>query len=208
VTIDDDADSSHALGIHFFADIGERSALGEMVERAKDYGMDNPSDANAVRQLRATCMRWLEERRLMQAIDAITAIPGTQPKAFDLPSDIANIISIHFGKDRLQLRSRNRTPQKGRSDSELSSTAALSTMMNSDRAAIGKRVLLIDDLYRSGNTMMAGTRALRRAGATRVHCLALTKTARHCNGLPASVDNWPDEMPETLEVEDFDLPFC
>ena len=38
VTIDDDAVMSHALGLHWFADIKERSQLGDLVEQAKDYG--------------------------------------------------------------------------------------------------------------------------------------------------------------------------
>ena len=80
--------------------------------------------------------------------------------------------------------------------------------MNADRDALGRRVLLVDDLYRSGSTMMAGATALRRAGATAVFCLALTKTARDCNGLPASVDNWPDELPEMVDFEDRDVPSC
>lgn len=109
---------------------------------------------------------------------------------------------------RIQLRSRNQTPQKGQPGPRPSRAKTLSAMMNADRSALGKRVLLIDDLYRSGDTMMAGAKALRRAGATAVYCLALTKTARHCNGLPASVDNWPDRLPGVVEVEGADLPFC
>lgn len=208
VTIEDEADASHALGLHWFADIKERSQLGDLVEQAKDYGLDNPSDPQAARRIQQASLNWLTMHSLFASADAVAAIPGTQFKEFDLPAAIATVISGRFGMQRIQLRSRNQTPQKGQAGPRTSRARSLSAMMHADRAALGKRVLLIDDLYRSGDTMMAGTNALRRAGATAVFCLALTKTARHCNGLPASVDNWPDRPPEVLEVEDTDLPFC
>lgn len=208
VTIGDDADGSYALGLHWFADIQERSQLGDLVEQAKDYGRDNPSDPQALELLLRSTLDWLTMHPLIESLNAVASIPGTQPKEVDLPAALAEAISRRFGKRRLLLRSRNRTPQKGRADSKASSARSLSALMNADRDAFGKRVLLIDDLYRSGNTMMAGVKALRRAGATAVYCVALTKTARHCNGLPAGVDNWPDKIHESLQVDDTDLPFC
>ena len=205
VTIDDDAVMSHALGLHWFADIKERSQLGDLVEQAKDYGRHNPSDPLAVEQIQSATLSWLAQHPMTASVDAVAAIPGTQPKDFDLPAALAEAISERLGKRRLWLRSRNQKPQKGRSGPTSSSARKLGALMNADRDAFGRRVLLVDDLYRSGNTMMAGVRALRRAGATAVICLALTKTARDCNGLPASVDNWPDELPEMFDFEDGDL---
>lgn len=208
MTIEDEADASHALGLHWFADIKERSQLGDLVEQAKDYGPNNPSDPRAAHWIQQASLDWLTAHPLFASADGVAAIPGTQPKEFDLPAVIAATISSRFGMRRIQLRSRNQTPQKGQPGPRPSRAKTLSAMMNADRSALGKRVLLIDDLYRSGDTMMAGARALRRAGATAVYCLALTKTARHCNGLPASVDNWPDRLPGVVEVEGADLPFC
>ncbi|MCY3568039.1 MAG: phosphoribosyltransferase family protein [Chloroflexi bacterium] len=208
VTIDDEAVMSHAMGLHWFADIKERSQLGDLVERAKDYGQSNPSEPEAVEQVRNATLSWLAAHPVIRSVDAVAAIPGTKPKDFDLPAALADAIGGRLGLRRLWLRSRNQRPQKGQSGSTMSSARSLGAMMNADRDAFGRRVLLVDDIYRSGNTMMAGLTALRRAGATAVICLALTKTARDCNGLPAGVDNWPDELPETLEVEGFDVPFC
>ncbi len=208
VTIDDEAVMSHAMGLHWFADIRERTQLGDLVEQAKDYGRSNPSDPVAVEQVQRATLSWLARHPVIRSVDAVAAIPGTQPKEFDLPAALADAISGSLGIRRLWLRSRNQRPQKGQSGPTTSSARSLGAMMNADRDAFGRRVLLIDDIYRSGNTMMAGLTALRRAGATAVNCLALTKTARDCNGLPASVDNWPDELPETIEAEDIDLPFC
>ncbi len=208
VTIDDEADSSHALGLHRFADIEERSILGDLVQQAKDYGLGSPSDPQAVEQLRQASLDWLTSYFPIQSIDAVAAIPGTQAKSFDLPAAIADAICLRFGKKRAWLRSRNQTPQKGRADSSVPNVNALSAMMNADRDVFGKRLLLVDDLYRSGDTMMAGVKTLRRAGATAVHCLSLTKTAKHCNGLPATVDNWPDWHPDATEIDRNDLPFC
>lgn len=208
VTIDDEADLSHALGLHWLADIEERTILGDLVEQAKDYGLDNPSDPQAVGLLKDASLDWLTNYLPMGSVDAVAAIPGTQTKDFDLPAAIADATCVRFGKMRVLLRSRNQAPQKGKKESDVSNVNALSAKMNADRDAIGNRVLLIDDLYRSGHTMMAGVRALRRVGATAVYCLALTKTAKHCNGLPASVDNWPDWRPEATEINHSDLPFC
>ncbi|MYB23082.1 MAG: phosphoribosyltransferase [Chloroflexi bacterium] len=208
VTIDDEAVMSHALGVHWFADIKERSQLGDLVERAKDYGSSNPSDPAAVEQIQNATLSWLARHPVIRSVDAVAAIPGTQPKDVDLPATLADTISGRLGLRRLSLRSRNQRPQKGQSGSTASRARSLGALMNADRDAFGRRVLLVDDIYRSGNSMMAGLRALRRAGASTIICLAITKTARDCNGLPASVDNWPDELPETLEAESFDVPFC
>jgi competence protein ComFC len=45
-------------------------------------------------------------------------------------------------------------------------------------AVEGQRVLLVDDLYRSGATLNAVTEALTRSGASVVYALALTQTRR------------------------------
>ncbi len=206
VTIDDDALISHALGLHWFADIKERSQLGDLVEQAKDYGGNNSSDPLAVEQIQNAALGWLAKHPMTRSVNAVAAIPGIQPKDFDLPAGLADAVSHNLGKRRLRLRSRNQSPQKRRSGSAASGARSLGALMNADRDAFGRRVLLVDDLYRSGNTMMAGVTALRRAGATAVVCLALTKTARDCNGLPASVDNWPDELPEMVGFDDSGLP--
>ena len=208
VTIDDLADSSHALGIHWFGGIEERSILGDLVRRAKDYGPGNPSDPQAAEQLQQASLDWLTSYIPIQSIDAVAAIPGTQAKKFDLPASIADAICWSFGKKRARLRSRNQTPQKGRAESNVPNVNALSAMMDADRDVFGSRLLLVDDLYRSGDTMMAGVKTLRRAGATAVHCLSLTKTASYCNGHPASVDNWPDWRPQATNINHSDLPFC
>ena len=117
VTINDDAVASHALGLHWFADIKERSQLGDLVEQAKDYGHDSPSNPAAVEQLRKVALGWLARHPMTRSVDAVAAIPGTQPKDFDLPAALTEAISERLGKRRLWLRSRNQTPQKGRSGS-------------------------------------------------------------------------------------------
>lgn len=206
LTIDDEATVSHALGLHWFADIEEFSAIGDLVRRGKDYGSTSPSESRAVEQLTQVGLHWLSLHPMTDSVEVVAAIPGTQPKSLDLPAEIAQAVCRKFGKQRVWLRTRNQRPQKGRSNSVASGIKSLSALMHADRSVFGRRVLLIDDLYRSGDTMMAGVRALRRAGAVAVYCLALTKTARDCNGLPASVDNWPDWLPETFSISDNDLP--
>ena len=210
MTIEIDAVETHALALHKFADLGERTQLGDLVEQAKDYGAHNRSDPCAVAQLQRTTLDWLALNPITASLDAVAAIPSTQEKEIDLPASIVDAVSCQLGKPRLYLRSRNQNPQKAQkaqSASRDSRARSLSRLMNADRDAFGRRVLLIDDLYRSGSTMSAGASALRAAGATAVYCLALTKTARDCNGLPASADNWPDLPPDTFRDIDQPIPF-
>ena len=42
----------------------------------------------------------------------------------------------------------------------------------------GKRVLLLDDVLTTGATVQACSRALKRAGATRVHVLVLARVVK------------------------------
>jgi competence protein ComFC len=51
-----------------------------------------------------------------------------------------------------------------------------SIYVNGGSTVQGKRVLLVDDLYRSGATLAAATQALRQAGASYIGVLTMTKT--------------------------------
>ena len=59
--------------------------------------------------------------------------------------------------------------------------------------SVPKIALVLDDIYESGGTVDAVALALRAAGAKFILSLTATKTARYCNGLTPSTENWPME---------------
>lgn len=78
------------------------------------------------------------------------------------------------------LRTRHTQPQKGLSRNERYKNVATAFAVNPRHAQdiSGKRVLLIDDVFTSGATLNACTRALRGAGATQVNVLTLARVTR------------------------------
>ena len=132
VTITDAADSSHALGIHWFADIKEYSSIGSLVERAKDYGPQNPSDPRAVEQVVRMSLDRISRHPLLSSADVVAAIPSTRRKSLDLPATVAREISDALGMNLSRIISSNPIQQKGKPDSDLSSAQSLSAMMISD----------------------------------------------------------------------------
>lgn len=180
--------------------------MGDLVEQAKDYGPTNPSQPIALRQLLDVSSGWAAIHPLLSTADVVTAIPSTREKEFDVPAELADSLSRTHGMTRIWMHSYNQSEQKGVSASELMDVDVLTAQMSVDGTVRRKRVLLLDDVYRSGNTMMAGVKRLRREGASAVYCLALTKTAKFCEGLPAGSDNWPDWDPDDpLNIANDDL---
>lgn len=78
------------------------------------------------------------------------------------------------------LRTKHTQPQKGLSRSARYKNVSGVFAVHPRYAAhiIGKRVLLIDDVFTSGATLDACAKALRGAGATQVHVLTLARVTR------------------------------
>ena len=205
VTILDDADESHALGMHWYSRVG-RTALGELVLKSKSYGPAS-GDRAAAEQLARRMLNWVRDHPPYASADVVAAVPpGNRDKAYDLPQIIASAVAAEFSMTQCRISSTNTTPQKTLTGDENDVNIAGAFRVRDDLR--GLRVVLIDDLYRFGRTMNEGVRALRAAGAGDVFALAASKTTEAVDGLYAYSDKWEDQREETPHpTERADLPF-
>jgi ComF family protein len=109
-------------------------------------------------------------------------------RRFNQAADLARALAVETGKPMLPnaLRRRRRTAQQvglGKAAREANMKGAFEVTGEGKAALLGKRVLLIDDVYTTGATVSAATRALKRAGVTKVDVLTFAMAfARHGAG--------------------------
>ena len=200
VTIDDQADASHALRIHraFDESTGEsvRSDIGKLVRTAKSYDQSgSPGDRRAAIRLANEMLYWIEEIPCYREADVIVSAPPTNPnKDYDLPAFIAERVESSTSMQLSAILSEHTEPQKGLPEDEKASAEELAQRYSLTDDINGKIVLVIDDIYESGATVGGITHVLRAGGARAVLSLTATKTAKGCQGLPPHIANWPLEV--------------
>ena len=187
VTIEDDADESHALAVHYLPDVGEYTEVGRMVHLAKSYDMES-GDEQLASQVSRRFRHWIERHPRYSTADLIAPIPPSNlAKKFDFPSLIGSDLASQFGKPLIRIQSMNTTPQKDLPDD---APDTISGAFRISQDLTGKTVLVIDDLYDRGRTMNEAVRALKSAAASTILTLAATKTATNCSGMAPNESNW------------------
>lgn len=199
VTIEDDhVDGSHALRMHLAKDeeTGEwvQSDIGKLVRAAKSYQAWSPGDRRVAVRLADEMLYWIAEMPPYSAADVIVPAPSTNPnKEYDLPAFIAQYLSPRISKPIVAIQSSNTQAQKGLPTSEKMSARDLARQYRVTDNVQAKVALVLDDIYESGGTVDAVALALRAAGVRSIFSLTATKTAKYCNGLTPSTENWPME---------------
>jgi ComF family protein len=97
-------------------------------------------------------------------------------RRFNQAADLARALEMETGKPMLAnvLRRKRRTAQQiglGKAAREANMKGAFEVSGEGKGELFGKRVLLIDDVYTTGATVSAATRALKRAGVVKVDVL-------------------------------------
>lgn len=126
--------------------------------------------------------RWMARAgaELVAECDVILPVPLHRwrlvSRRFNQAADLARALGQHTGKTVLPnaLRRRRRTAQQvglGKAAREANMKGAFEVTVEGKAQLLGRRVLLIDDVYTTGATVSAATRALKRAGATKVDVL-------------------------------------
>ena len=150
-----------------------RSPLGELLYRLK-YGRD----ATVIEEIAETVFEFLKGASI--AVDAIVPMPPSTVRASQPVLQIAEGIAKKLGVPLLTtcISKAKHTPQLKNVYDYQERTKLLEGAFTVDRKeTAGKRLLLFDDLYRSGATMNAVAKELIEAGgATEVSVLALTYT--------------------------------
>ena len=190
VTIDDDADVSHALAIHRYGDIGQRSYVGNLVYQAK-Y---TPHPFLHESELGRLMLTFFLAHTPYRGATHITSPPSHDGSPW---SGTAGKLATRIGANEnllpMNVISSPRNPRKN-AEHPGDCSEILGTFQAKERLD-GAIVLVIDDLYGAGCTLTEMARVLRAAGASKVLSLSGSKTAKGCRGLRPKSENWPDWSP-------------
>lgn len=150
-----------------------RSELGELLYRLKYRG-----DRAASIPLAAVAAEFIRARRL--PVDVIVPVPPSKVRSFQPLLAIASALAKELGAgyDARSLRKVKETAELKSVEEMAEREAALRGAFEVHEDALaGQRVLLLDDLYRSGASMSEAARTLRSRGRiASLVVLALTRT--------------------------------
>ena len=168
--------------LHHYDEYGEpvfdtvRTELGEMVFRLKYR-----SDTTVVDVLAATIATFVHDEWKL-VVDLIVPIPPSRDRRIQP----VLIVAVALSK-RLGVRCDSRCVKRTKDIPELKNVYDFSERQRllqgvhsiRQSSTVGKRVLVFDDLFRSGATMNAVTDVLvHQGGAAEVYALAITRTRR------------------------------
>ena len=168
---------SVALSLNRDENTGKKTKIGLLVYRAKRY-----SNWPKAQELAGHCVNAISNLHHYMTADLICAVPPTPSKSFDLPSEVASIVSGRLGKDNITgnfcFGAEKKKPlKKARLYQKWASWDEAKLSFNEANIS-GKRVVLIDDLYQSGTTMQYIAMKLQEAGAYQICGLSMVKTMR------------------------------
>ena len=126
--------------------------------------------------------RWMARagKEVIADCDVIVPVPLHRwrlfSRRFNQAADLARALAAETGKPMLAnaLRRKRRTAQQvglGKAAREANMRGAFEVTAEGKTELFGSRVLLIDDVYTTGATVSASTRALKRAGVVKVDVL-------------------------------------
>ena len=150
----------------------KRSALGELIYRLK-YQNDK-SVLDSITETAALFIRnWFPD------FDQIVPMPPSQIRYYQPVMEIARNIGSRLSKPvsmTAVIKTTNTQPLKNVFDYQERITLLTGAFQVDTDAVFEKRILLIDDLYRSGATATVVAQELLTGGAEAVYLLAITKT--------------------------------
>ena len=150
----------------------KRSDLGELVFRLKNRG-----DKATLDPIAETAVQFIKGWN--PGFDVIVPVPPSRKRAYQPVVEIARAIGAQLSRavDESAMVKTKDTPELKDVFDYQQRLKLLEGAFQVDRDAVrGKRILLIDDLYRSGATAAVVAQALLAGGAAAVCMLAMTKT--------------------------------
>ena len=150
----------------------KRSELGELVYRLKNRG-----DTTALDPIAETAVQFIKGWN--PRFDLIVPVPPSRPRAYQPVVEIARAIGTRLSKPCEQgaVVKTSETPEL---KDVFDYSQRVKLLEHAFRAngdlVLRERVLLVDDLYRSGATATIVANSLLAAGASAVYMLAMTKT--------------------------------
>ena len=177
ILVDSALDEIWALEMHM-KDPDARTDIGELVYRAKAYE-GKPGEPAAATDLAARIAGRMALHPGIRRADAVVPIPANPPKEpHNLPdvlaAEVARVIDRPCRLDLLQKTRPTDVKNLANEDKLDALDGAYSVSGRID----GLRVLLVDDLCRSGSTLGYAGALMRASGASEVVGIVATKTLR------------------------------
>jgi competence protein ComFC len=150
----------------------KRSELGELVFRLK-----NRSDKSTLDSIAETAVQFITGWN--PAFDLIVPVPPSRKRTYQPVVEIATAIGTRLSKavNAAAVKKIAETPELKNVFDYQERLKLLQGVFEVDGNVVaGKRILLVDDLYRSGATATVVAQALLSLKAAAVHMLAMTKT--------------------------------
>lgn len=151
-----------------------RTEMGELLYRLKYR-----NDASAVEEIGAVAEKFIRSWRI--TFDVIVPAPPTRTRRVQPLHQIADELARRFDVVVVKAVSKNAAGAaelKNLREFHERQAVLQGALTVNARAVAGKRVLLVDDLIRSGATLGVVAAALTEAGAAIIFAFALTKTRR------------------------------
>ncbi|HEX7809237.1 MAG TPA: phosphoribosyltransferase family protein [Thermoanaerobaculia bacterium] len=151
-----------------------RTEVGDLLYRLKYR-----NDASALEEIGAVAEKFIRSWRIK--FDVIVPAPPTRTRRVQPLHQIADELARRFNVPVVKAVSKNATGAaelKNLREFHEREAVLKGALTVNGRAIAGKRVLLVDDLIRSGATLGAVAAALGNAGAAIIFAFALTKTRR------------------------------
>lgn len=166
--------ASHYLGTDDFGHLrfdNIRSEMGELVYQLKYQ--ENLTCIDRIVDLIVSGVKGLG------TFNYFVPVPASKPRAIQPVHEITKALSIRMGVAYLEAlgKSSNEALKNVLDPEERKTILQKSIHLTIDSSCVqNRKILLVDDLYRSGATLEASTRVLQLQGAGSVCVLALTKT--------------------------------
>ena len=171
--------------IDFHTDLsGKKSELGELVYKGKTYksGPIRDNQLPASEKLTTFFLKFILQNFVYSQADLILSVPSSTHKTFDLPAVIASGLSKLIGKPMISSVLEKIPGRKSMKDcsslGEKMENIVNSFIVKNTDEIQNKSIILIDDVYQSGATMIEVGKILKLGGAAKVLGLSATKTRK------------------------------
>ena len=151
----------------------KKTDVGNLISRAKYWKSDPSEPQTSGRQLADQLEAAIQRHGRMTSADAIVAVPGSTPNSFGekLAKAVASRLDIHLVEAEVSVSGPVRPAKEGHAPDECRTYSVSQDLSD-------MTVVIVDDVYRSGNTMCGVAEACRDSGAAAVFGIVGARTHR------------------------------
>ena len=151
----------------------EDTPAGSLVHMAKYYGYPEALDA-----LGSALAKVINGHALLKTADVIVSVPGHDTSRVSFGEHVAAAVAKKTGKPLIAATAAHTSRPAAKEREKVEGGIDLEDEFTLPDDVDSRGVIIIDDVYRSGQTMEAVAKAAKEAGAERVYGLVGARTMR------------------------------